>query len=220
MAAARHRVTIKGVRDGLVFILNDSCDFAELVDELRHKLEKTHQTLLSGPPVAVHVRFGKRAVTEAEKEEVLSIIRRQGNLVVRSVDCPGAELAGRNRLVLLRGVVRSGQIVRQTGSVLYLGDVNPGGVLVATGDIYVMGALRGTAHAGADGDERAIIAASYMKPTQLRIAGVISRPAEEWGVEEAYMEFAYLRDGRMEIDKLVRLSRVRPDVRHPFEGEE
>lgn len=210
MAAAGHRVTIKGVRDGLVFILNDSCDFAELVEELRLKLEKTHQTLLSGPPVAVHVRFGRRAVTEAEKEEVLSVIRRQGNLIVKSVECPHTQETERDRIVLLRGVVRSGQVVRRNGSVLFVGDVNPGGILVATGDIYVLGALRGTAHAGADGDEQAIIAASYMRPTQLRIAEVFSRPADEWGVEDAYMEFAYLRDGRMEIDKLIRLPRVRP----------
>ncbi|MNY62125.1 Septum site-determining protein MinC [compost metagenome] len=75
-----------------------------------------------------------------------------------------------------------------------------------------MGSLRGMAHAGLDGDEKAIIAASHMRPTQLRIAGVISRSPDEWGIEEAFMEFAYVKEGKMEIDKLHQLHRIWPDA--------
>lgn len=75
-----------------------------------------------------------------------------------------------------------------------------------------MGSLRGMAHAGIDGDDKAIIAASHMRPTQLRIAGIISRSPDEWGIEEAFMEFAYVKDGKMEIDKLHQLHRLWPDL--------
>ena len=94
---------------------------------------------------------------------------------------------------------------------MLLGDVNPGGAIVSTGDIFVMGSLRGMAHAGVDGDEGAIIAASHFRPTQLRIADVISRPPDEWGIGETYMEYAYLHEGRMQIDKLSHLHRMRPE---------
>jgi septum site-determining protein MinC len=95
---------------------------------------------------------------------------------------------------------------------LLLGDVNPGGTLRCTGDVYVLGALRGTVHAGVEGNQDAIIAASLMKPTQLRIADVISRPPDEWISVEPWMEYAFLREGTMAIDKMTSLSRHRKEV--------
>ncbi|WP_448379851.1 septum site-determining protein MinC, partial [Gloeomargarita sp.] len=44
--------------------------------------------------------------------------------------------------------VRSGVEVRHPGTVVVVGDVNPGGCVVADGDIVVWGRLRGVAHAG------------------------------------------------------------------------
>jgi septum site-determining protein MinC len=112
----------------------------------------------------------------------------------------------------MTGIVRSGQTLDFEGHLLLLGDVNPGGTIRCTGDVYVLGALRGTVHAGAEGDEEAIIAASLMKPTQLRIADVISRPPDEWTSAEPWMEYAFLRAGTMAIDKMTGLSRQRKEV--------
>lgn len=53
------------------------------------------------------------------------------------------------------------------GDLLLVGDVNPGGKVISTGNIYIMGNLYGIAHAGVMGDREAFITASYMKPTQL-----------------------------------------------------
>jgi septum site-determining protein MinC len=55
-----------------------------------------------------------------------------------------------------------------------VGDVNPGAELVATGDIVVFGSLRGTAHAGAQGDATARVFALELAPTQLRISTYIA----------------------------------------------
>ena len=51
-----------------------------------------------------------------------------------------------------------------------LGDLNPGAQIEADGDIIVMGQLRGTVHAGAEGDDTSSVITSSLKPTQLRIA--------------------------------------------------
>jgi septum site-determining protein MinC len=124
---------------------------------------------------------------------------------------------GNGPITVLKGIVRSGQTIRHEGNLLYLGDVNPGGTILCTGDLFVMGALRGLAHVGINGNESSIIAASYLKPTQLRIAEVISRPPDEWGLEDAYMEFAYIHLGKMEIDKISQINRLRPDLSYsPF----
>ncbi|MFS8781270.1 septum site-determining protein MinC [Synechococcus sp. W55.1] len=78
----------------------------------------------------------------------------------------------------LRSTVRSGMSVRHRGSVFLLGDLNPGGEIIAGGDIWVWGRLRGLVHAGADGDKGAVILALQLEPTQLRIADQVARPPE------------------------------------------
>lgn len=220
MAETKHLVTIKGVKEGLVFVIDDSCPFADVLQELEHKLDNTHRNILAGPVVRVQVRMGKRLPTEEEKETIKEIIGRKGNLLVQSIESELSDAAAENRqedrITVYKGIVRSGQTVSHRGHMLFLGDVNPGGTLLCSGDIFILGALRGMAHAGSEGNEQALIAASYMRPTQLRIADVVSRPPDEWGIEDATMEFAYIRDGSMEIDKINQLHRLRPD--HPLRG--
>jgi septum site-determining protein MinC len=214
MTAAKNLVTIKGVKDGLVFILNDSSLFVDVIKELQHKLEKTHRKILFGPLVHVQVRLGKRQLVDAEKEQIRELIKSRGNLIVQSIESDLPEsmpLILDHSIKMIYGMIRSGQTIRHEGKLMLMGDVNPGGVLECTGDIYIMGSLRGMAHAGINGDQTAIIAASHLRPTQLRIADVISRPPDEWGIEEAFMEFAYIRNGVMEIDKINQLQQVRPE---------
>jgi septum site-determining protein MinC len=58
--------------------------------------------------------------------------------------------------------------------VVVFGDVNPGAQIIATGDIIIWGRLRGMVHAGAEGDNKAVICALDMSPNQLRIAEYIA----------------------------------------------
>jgi septum site-determining protein MinC len=212
MAVTKHHVMIKGVKDGLVFLLDDNCLFEEVIQELHHKLEKTHQKILTGPIIHVHVKLGNRIITSEQKEEIRSIIGQKGNLLIQSIESQAIEPlqipSNTNHVKLIKGIVRSGQTSVNEGNILFLGDVNPGGELISSGSIYIMGSLRGMAHAGVDGDNKAIIAASHLRPTQLRIASIISRPPDEWGVNEAFMEFAYVKDGKMEIDKIHHLNKL------------
>ncbi len=82
------------------------------------------------------------------------------------------------RVRTIKGTMRSGNHVRFEGDILVYGDVNPGAQLVATGNISVLGALKGMAHAGAGGNEDAFILALHLRPTQLRIGRKIAVPPE------------------------------------------
>ncbi|WP_239615204.1 septum site-determining protein MinC [Cohnella mopanensis] len=208
-------ITIKGTKEGLVFLLDDKCDFTLLLDELNSKLDK-HVQQFTGPIVHIFIKLGSRQLEEEDKERIRSILRKQGNLLIQSIESdppvvdPNLKLAP--TLHTMTGIIRSGQTVEFEGHLLLLGDVNPGGTIRCSGDVYVLGALRGTVHAGKDGDVEAIIAASLMKPTQLRIAEIISRPPDEWTSAEPWMEYAFLREGTMAIDKMTSLSRQRKEV--------
>lgn len=218
MARNQHHVTIKGRKDGLVFVLDDRCPFSDLLGELEFKLEKSHNKLLSGPLVHVHVQLGKRQITDAEREALHNMINRR-NLVVQRIESSAPETPPADKHKVLSGIIRSGQVLSHTGNLIFIGDVNPGGAIHATGDIYVLGSLRGIAHAGSDGKREAVIAASYLKPTQLRIADVISRPPEEWGASDTAMMFAYLEGDLMEVEKIVHLARLRPNAVELYKGE-
>ncbi len=76
--------------------------------------------------------------------------------------------------MLVRGALRSGRLLESSGHVVVIGDVNPGAEIVAGGDVIVWGKLRGLVHAGAYGDQNAVVCALELVPTQLRIAQYIS----------------------------------------------
>lgn len=78
----------------------------------------------------------------------------------------------------LQITVRSGMDIRHEGSIVIVGDVNPGGEIYAAGDIIVWGRLRGIAHAGYPNNPQCLIMALQMEPTQLRIADRVARAPE------------------------------------------
>jgi septum site-determining protein MinC len=61
--------------------------------------------------------------------------------------------------VLVQRTLRSGFKVSYQGHVVVIGDVNPGAEIVAGGSVVVWGRLRGVVHAGAEGNEKAVVCA-------------------------------------------------------------
>lgn len=104
-------------------------------------------------------------------------------------ELPGQEAA------LVQRTLRSGHHIRHAGHVIVLGDVNPGAEIVAGGHVLVWGRLRGVVHAGAGGDDTAVICALDLSPTQLRIAGHIALSPERSGRPQP--EIARVRDGQI-----------------------
>lgn len=104
--------------------------------------------------------------------------------------------------VMLSRHLRSGQKIYTRGNIVVLGDINPGAEVVAGGSILVMGALRGMAHAGALGDDEAVIAAFRLNPTQLRIADHITRAPDGERVEVGNPEIARIRADKVVIEKM------------------
>jgi septum site-determining protein MinC len=98
--------------------------------------------------------------------------------------------------LVVRRTLRSGQSLRHPGHIVVIGDVNPGAEVIAGGDIVVWGRVRGLVHAGALGDEGAVICALDLAPTQLRIAGTIARSPEERR-RKPVPEIATAREGQI-----------------------
>lgn len=116
-------------------------------------------------------------------EAALSAIRAAGGTPGRvraprvTVTGPGGE-EGSARTVILPHGVRAGFRGEYRGSVVILGDVNPGAEVVAGGDVIVMGALRGVVHAGHGGNADAIVWARPIASAQIRIGDAVARAPE------------------------------------------
>ena len=147
------------------------------------------------------------------------MIRNKKNLVVDSIESDVITKAEaiawkeETEIVPVSKIVRSGQVLHVKGNLLLIGDVNPGGTVIAGGNIFVVGSLRGIAHAGYYGDTDAVIAASVMNPMQLRISDVTMRAPEEKedGAEAA--ECAYIdENNHIVVDRLQLLTHLRPNL--------
>jgi|SRR5690625_128003 len=197
-------VTIKGTRNGLTLCLNDLCSFDEILTKLQEEitLNKFNKNTKA---VSVTVQLGNRYLNTEQKEQLRDLISKENNLMIESFESnviqkeDALKWKESSDIKSVHQIVRSGQVLNITGDLLLLGDVNPGGKVIATGNVYIMCHLRGIAHAGSNGDREAIIAASYMNPHQLRIADYISR-APDYESPGIYMECGHIDE---ELDKIV-----------------
>ncbi|MBD7935682.1 MULTISPECIES: septum site-determining protein MinC [Cytobacillus] len=215
----RQNVTMKGTKDGITLHLDDACSYAELKKELNHKLIESSKSQ-ENKLISVLVHTGNRYLTSSQEEEIKELIRQKKNLVVESVlsnvltKDEAEKQKQANEIVSITKIVRSGQVIEVPGDLLLIGDVNPGGTVRAGGNIFIMGELKGIAHAGFYGNHEAVISASIMRPTQLRICDSISRaPDEKQDENSREMECAYMNEERkIIIDRLQVLVHVRPNI--------
>ncbi len=111
---------------------------------------------------------------------------------------PGApEQSDRGKeALLLKTTCRSGEVISYPGDIVVLADVNPGAQLIADGDIFVYGTLRGVAHAGASGDTKAVIIATVMQAPRLQIGphvGIAPEGKKRSGADSNGPKIAYVR---------------------------
>lgn len=213
-------VLIKGTKEGLTLHLDDSCSYDELKKELNIKLSESSRNYGDSQLTQVKVQVGNRYLTESQEEELIELIKQKKKFVVDDIvsNVITKEEAERskkeNEIVSVSRIIRSGQILKVPGDLLLIGDVNPGGTVIAGGNVFVMGTLKGIAHAGYYGNKEAIVAASVMKPSQLRISDCINRAPDQYSDEyNREMECAYIdNNNQIMIDRLQVLMLLRPNL--------
>lgn len=215
----KQKVMIKGTRDGLTLQLDDQCTFEDIIEELEGKLS---ENLVSEeePLIRVSIQLGYRYITPDQEEVLKEMIREKQHLVVEEIESKvmtkeaAMEWEQDRSVNPVSQTIRSGQVIDVKGDLLLIGDVNPGGTVRATGNIFILGKLFGVAHAGTGGWKGAVIAASYMEPTQLRISDKISRSPDQEEVEGVYMECGFIdeKEENIRIDRIQKVVKWRPEL--------
>ena len=202
-------VALKGNKEGLSIYLNEDFDYIDLKNQLIMKLESAKQFFEGAKVISIQ---GKCLSTE-EKDEIKSIIHDQFSMTVEeridenpvddeseTDEINAQDITEEGMTKYVRATIRSGQCLKYEGNLVIIGDVNPGGEIIADGNIMVMGALRGLAHAGSKGNEKACVVAFCLQPTQLRIANVISRPPDNENLIPSIPELAMIKDRAIIIE--------------------
>jgi septum site-determining protein MinC len=214
-------INIKGIREGLLIALSpDGGEWADMTTQLMARIDEKKGFFkgaraaldVASRPVLPHeleslrLMLTKREMTlwavvstSPTTQNTARAMNLETSLVARSEQLEAPEVnpeeAGAPALLINR-TVRGGRTVRSQGHVIVCGDVNPGAEIVAGGNIIVWGKLRGMVHAGANGDESAIVCALDLAPTQLRIASYITVSPEEKR-RKPRPETALIRQGRI-----------------------
>lgn len=229
-------VNIKGTKNGLLVTLGEG-ELASILTELEERLTGT-ASFFKGAWVALAVGQREMSIEEighikallAQNEVSLGTVigeapvtraaARHLGLETRRDPWPEPRPEGRaeeefSEGVLIRCTLRSGQVIRHPGHVVVIGDVNAGAEVIAGGDIIIWGRLRGTVHAGATGDDQAIVCALDLAPTQLRIGKHIARPPEGKPSRSTIPEMAFVQEGRI-IVKSWKSSRQQRNFQFPI----
>ncbi|MCG9967735.1 septum site-determining protein MinC [Pelotomaculum terephthalicicum JT] len=171
-------VRIKGTRNGLVIVLDSSCDFEDIKENLLRKMESA-RGFFKGAKFSLFQN--QKDIPADQKNELVSICRQYG-LVPNTDEYMGIKTdlepapktytnAGSGEAALLvRRSLRSGQKISSPEHVVVFGDVHPGAEIVSGGNVLVMGCCRGVIHAGAGGDRKAKVIARQLTPTIISIA--------------------------------------------------
>jgi len=212
------KIEIKGIHDGLLISLSEG-EWPEIQQALFTQIEE-QQDFFDGANLSLDVaelslkaaELGRLRDRISEKGLTLRAVislsdRTKQNAETLGLDThlprPQAERSGQayntsvdgDEAILVQRTVRSGNSISYSGHVVIIGDVNPGAEITAGGNIIVWGRLRGTVHAGASGDENAMVCALELTPTQLRISEEVSITPPQKGTPRP--EVARLRKGKV-----------------------
>lgn len=176
-------VTIKSCRYGMEIYLDPEVSFEVLLEHIREKFCSSAR-FFQGAQVAV--TFLGRRLNYTEEQAVLGLISETAGMdIVCVIDRDREHEQTYRRIVektlsdipvrdgqFYRGTLGKRQVIESDTSIVILGDVETGASVIAKGNIVVIGALYGSAHAGAAGNPDACIAALSMRPKSLRIGDV------------------------------------------------
>lgn len=196
-------VKLKGIKDGIMIVFSDA-DFDEIYEETIQKVSEVMEFFHCG---SNRIVFSGAKLDEANRikleKKLLEMIENDVEIEYETEDFMefAIRAAGvRDQSVFHYGTLRSGQALKSLGNLIVVGDVNPGAELTAVGNIIVMGILRGIVHAGCNGDKTAVVCASKMLPTQIRIADIITR-TPDGDINAGWIpEMAYVKDSNIYID--------------------
>lgn len=174
-------VVIKGNKSGMSVYLDPDIPFEQILEDIARKFNESAKFWGS---VQMALTLEGRELTAEEEFQIVNVITTSSDLEILCLIDTDAkriercEKALNQKLMELssstgqfyKGNIRRGDTLESEASIIVIGDVNHGGKVIAKGNVIVLGELRGSVHAGAAGNNNAVVVAIEMAPVHLKIA--------------------------------------------------
>lgn len=194
-------VTISMKKDQVIVRVDEDAEQREVISALKRKMIEL-KNLYKDDKTPILVT-GK-VLKNKEMDEIQSLIKRFLDVQIEFDSPKVLGLHGIKRSFYKeiatseakfhKGSLRSGQRIEFEGSLIIIGDVNPGAEVIAGENIVILGDLRGLAHAGAKGNRDAVIEAVSIDAMQVRIADIVKEIEKEEGEIQTIKTSAYIND--------------------------
>ncbi len=212
----KNSVVIKGNKYGIMVMLDDKLSFEDLKEDIIEKFKESSKFF---GEASMAITFEGRKLSLEEEREVLDIISENSDIKIvcvidndkkreevykESIEKKVADVAYSTGQ-FYKGTLRNGQVLECESSVVILGDVNPGAKIISTGNVVVLGALKGIVYAGITGDASSFVVALEMSPVQIRIGDVIARCADNksrFKKNKPETKIAFVEDDNIYIEPL------------------
>lgn len=193
-------VRVKGSDACVDVFVDDASDFPRLLLQLNCKILENRNTL-QGKNLKIQLHGAP--LTAAQKQKIEQCVEDATKKRCRVKPVSIEDFLGQDEDVCIfrYGAVRSGEHITSRGHIVVFGNVNPGAFLTAEKSIVVLGSMRGVAHCGSSGNCEVVLAALDLRPGQIRIGSVYTRPPVGRKRPDK-AEFAFLADGKIMIEAI------------------
>lgn len=183
-------IVVKSYPNGINLILDKEVPFPQILEATKSKFANAEKFFKGA---RLSLTFEGRDLTEEEKQQILDTITQNSTIDIVCIlehddikEQAMKELIDQKEQDVLietsnddgafyKGTIRSGQEVSFESSIVIVGDVHPGATVISTGNVVVLGTLKGTVIAGKSGDRKSFVAALSMDPVQIQICNVLAR---------------------------------------------
>ncbi len=204
-------IILKGSPKGISVSVDDT-DFETGRKELANKLSASKEFFKE---ISLEVFLTSNSLTEAEVwelqpvvEEVLSdteiIFLDHEPKMIPKKHSPLDELGNDEGVTkFVRKTVLAGEVVEYENNLVVIGDVEAGAKVVAGGNVFILGALHGSVHAGATGKKDAVVVAMKLMPERLSIGEMTTfvKPSAIKRFFSSVPEIAYVAENTIKIEQ-------------------
>lgn len=213
-------VVLKGHQDGYLLTLKSTGSFEQILTELTDLFAQLNhdQQVAKKDVVQFRIETGHRLLTKRQREQVLHLIEQYPAFHVLDLSADvilkteAQQEKEQNSVHINRAIIRSGQEVTVEGDVLFVGQIHHGGLLKATGHIFLLGDVAGIVQAGFPDNEEAVIVGDLSTAFQVRIADQVAIMADDQHTFTA-RSVAYINDLHLlDYGTLADLKMIRPKL--------
>lgn len=210
-------VVLKASNDGYELIFRQAAGFDEIMVDLKTLLDRLQVDNTTDKQISFDMSTEGRLLTADQTQAVTKLINRYPSFSIHKLTSDvvltsdALAMIDRETVHLVNQIIRNGQVVTITGDVLFFGKIHEGGVLQATGNIFVMGEVAGALEAGYPDHNEAVIVSPLATVPKVRVGELLELVDPAKIVDDTNV--VYINDIQtLDYQPLNQLKRVRPKL--------